>query len=123
MYLSGSKMKKSRRSPNEHGKGKPKDAPPIKHTPQENKIKETKVKTMVALNLRGVKAKDLGLQYGVHERTIKRTLHWAAEMGIVEEVASQMARELLPKAAGVYAQIIDTDAATLAEHPKGHEVR
>ena len=86
-----------------------------------------KMRTMVELQLKGVRPTDIATQFGVTTRRVRQIIAKADKLGIVEQVANkverQMATKLLPKVQKQYEEILDLDAQTLNDNDKGHALK
>lgn len=88
-------------------------------------LKKARITQATELKLRGLSHVEIAQMMGVSPDTTERWVKEAKRMGLIEEVRERLSRDLLPKAADVYEQILTTPAEKLTEAKvlKGQELR
>lgn len=86
-------------------------------------IRDAKIRLATELQLRGVSTGEVRKVMGVKRETLRIWNKVAREEGIVEDVREKLSKELVPKAAKVYNDILDAPDAVLEKASKSREIK
>lgn len=87
------------------------------------KRNEVRAKLMTEMSLRGASGMQIAEAFQVSRGVVTQSLKAAEVNHWLDEVRDRMRAELMPKAERALNYVLDTDAATLEEHPKAHALK
>ena len=88
-------------------------------------LRKERARLVAELRLKGKPVKEIGELLNLNSKTIERDTKYAEEHGLIAVARQRIIDKLIPKAEGIYEQVLTAPAAELADKGvlKGHELK